>query len=132
MIPARFDYHRPADVAVRARAPRRAGRRGRRARRRPQPHPDDETARGRTGPHLVDLQDVVELRGIARVGSDLAIGAMVTQHELLSSALEAEEVPLLREAAQQIADPQVRHLGTVGGNVANGDPGNDMPGLIPG
>jgi CO/xanthine dehydrogenase FAD-binding subunit len=38
--------------------------------------------------------------------------------------------PILREAALQIADPQVRYVGTVGGNVANGDPGNDMPGLM--
>jgi carbon-monoxide dehydrogenase medium subunit len=39
-------------------------------------------------------------------------------------------VPLIREAALQIADPQVRYLGTIGGNVANGDPANDMPGLM--
>jgi carbon-monoxide dehydrogenase medium subunit len=36
----------------------------------------------------------------------------------------------MREAALQIADPQVRYMGTIGGNVANGDPGNDMPGLM--
>ncbi|MEM6423049.1 MAG: FAD binding domain-containing protein, partial [Pseudomonadota bacterium] len=42
----------------------------------------------------------------------------------------AEAAPILREAALQIADPQVRYVGTVGGNVANGDPGNDMPGLM--
>jgi carbon-monoxide dehydrogenase medium subunit len=58
---------------------------------------------------------------------------MVTQHELIESPLPAEATPLLREAVLQIADPQVRYLGTlgtVGGNVANGDPGNDMPGLM--
>ena len=42
----------------------------------------------------------------------------------------AAAIPLIREAALQIADPQVRYMGTVGGNVANGDPGNDMPGLM--
>ena len=39
-------------------------------------------------------------------------------------------LPILAEAAHQIADPQVRYLGTLGGNVANGDPGNDMPAVM--
>ena len=38
--------------------------------------------------------------------------------------------PILRETAEVIADPQVRYVGTIGGNVANGDPGNDMPALM--
>ena len=42
----------------------------------------------------------------------------------------ARAAPIVREASLQIADPQVRYVGTVGGNVANGDPGNDMPGLM--
>ena len=44
------------------------------------------------------------------------------------SELLAARAPILREAAPLIADPQVRYMGTIGGNVANGDPGNDMPG----
>ena len=58
------------------------------------------------------------------------IGAMTTQHELITHAGLAAALPLISEAALQIADPQVRYVGTVGGNVANGDPGNDMPGLM--
>jgi carbon-monoxide dehydrogenase medium subunit len=54
----------------------------------------------------------------------------VTQHEVLESDLLAQKVPLLAEAARQIADPQVRYVGTIGGNVANGDPGNDMPAVM--
>ena len=42
----------------------------------------------------------------------------------------AARAPILKEAATQIADPQVRYMGTIGGNVANGDPGNDMPGVM--
>ncbi|HSF94928.1 MAG TPA: xanthine dehydrogenase family protein subunit M [Thermohalobaculum sp.] len=80
--------------------------------------------------HLVDLQDIAELKGIAREGGDFVIGAMTTQHELISSDELAGAIPLIREAALQIADPQVRYVGTIGGNVANGDPGNDMPGLM--
>src|SRR6202012_4429085 len=58
------------------------------------------------------------------------IGAMTTQHELLASGEIAKSIPILHEAALLIADPQVRYRGTVGGNVANGDPGNDMPALM--
>jgi carbon-monoxide dehydrogenase medium subunit len=79
--------------------------------------------------HLVDLQDIADLRGIT-VGDTIRIGAMTTQHALITHAGLAAAVPLLAEAALQIADPQVRYLGTIGGNVANGDPGNDMPGLM--
>ena len=55
---------------------------------------------------------------------------MVTQHELVGSDLVAAKIPLLRETSLQIADPQVRYVGTLGGNVANGDPGNDMPAVM--
>jgi aerobic carbon-monoxide dehydrogenase medium subunit len=80
--------------------------------------------------HLVDLQDIAELRGITVSGAQVTIGAMVTQNELIGHAGLAAAAPILREAALQIADPQVRYVGTIGGNVANGDPGNDMPGLM--
>lgn len=80
--------------------------------------------------HLVDLQAIEELRGIAVGGGTIRIGAMVTQAELLAGKDLTAAAPILHEAALQIADPQVRNMGTVGGNVANGDPGNDMPGLM--
>ena len=83
-----------------------------------------------TPDHLVDLHGVAGLKGIAREGDRMVIGAMATQHDLLASAEIAASLPILHEAARQIADPQVRYCGTVGGNVANGDPGNDMPALM--
>jgi carbon-monoxide dehydrogenase medium subunit len=55
---------------------------------------------------------------------------MTTQHDVIGSELLATHVPILRETAALIADPQVRYMGTIGGNVANGDPGNDMPALM--
>lgn len=79
--------------------------------------------------HLVDLQEIADLKGVT-VGDTIRIGAMTTQHVLITHAGLAAAVPLLAEAALQIADPQVRYMGTLGGNVANGDPGNDMPGLM--
>jgi len=80
--------------------------------------------------HLIDLQDIADLKGINVSGDTVTIGAMVTQHELITNEALASAIPLMREAAKQIADPQVRYVGTVGGNVANGDPANDMPGLM--
>ena len=80
--------------------------------------------------HLIDLAAVDALKGIEAAGGAIRIGAMTTQAEIVASGLLAEKVPILREAALQIADPQVRYCGTIGGNVANGDPGNDMPAVM--
>ena len=79
---------------------------------------------------LVDLAGIAALRGIKKTGGNIVIGAMTTQHEVLASALVAKNVPILHEVAILIADPQVRYVGTLGGNVANGDPGNDMPAVM--
>ena len=129
MIPAGFDYHRPRtlDEAIALLAA----------------HDDDARIlagghslipmmklRLAAPQHLVDLQDLAELRPIRIDGQSLVIGAMATQQEVIASALIAAKCPILREAALQIADPQVRALGTVGGNLANGDPGNDMPAVM--
>lgn len=79
---------------------------------------------------LIDLSGIAALKGIKKVGANIVIGAMTTQHELLASALVQKNLPILQETAILIADPQVRYVGTVGGNVANGDPGNDMPAVM--
>ncbi len=83
-----------------------------------------------TPEHLIDLHGIKDLRGVRRDGDKVVIGAMTTQHDLLASDEIAKTLPILREAALVIADPQVRYCGTIGGNVANGDPGNDMPALM--
>jgi len=129
MIPAAFEYHRPKDMpGVIALL---------------EEHGDE--ARVMAGghslipmmklrmaevPHLIDLQDVAGLGGIEIDGDTIRIGAMTTQAEIIDHAGLSQAAPIRREAALQIADPQVRYMGTVGGNVANGDPGNDMPGLM--
>jgi aerobic carbon-monoxide dehydrogenase medium subunit len=83
-----------------------------------------------TPTHLVDLAGVAELKGVRLEGSEIVIGAMTTQHEIIGNKLLTQHAPILRETAEVIADPQVRYVGTIGGNVANGDPGNDMPALM--
>ena len=129
MIPGSFSYHRPATVADAVKLLADLG--------------DDARAlagghslvpmmklRLATPSHLIDLHAVAGLKGIRRDGNKIVIGAMTTQHELLASDEIATSLPILHETALVIADPQVRYRGTIGGNVANGDPGNDMPALM--
>ncbi|WP_321397012.1 xanthine dehydrogenase family protein subunit M [Emcibacter sp.] len=79
---------------------------------------------------LVDLGKIDELRGIRVEKKHIIIGAMTTQHEMINDETLHSACPIIREAALLIADPQVRYCGTLGGNIGNGDPGNDMPGLM--
>ena len=80
--------------------------------------------------HVIDLKDVGDMSSIELTSDTIEIGAMVTQHAIIEHVGLAATAPILREAALQISDPQVRYMGTVGGNLANGDPANDMPGLM--
>jgi aerobic carbon-monoxide dehydrogenase medium subunit len=80
--------------------------------------------------HIVDLGGIADLKSISQNGDRIVIGALTTQAELIASDLLSAQLPILRETALLIADPQVRSCGTLGGNVANGDPGNDMPAVM--
>ena len=80
--------------------------------------------------HLIDLNGIAELRGIREEGGMLWIGAMTTENQLIWSDLLQTRCPLLVEGARQIADPQVRYRGTLGGDLSHGDPGNDHPALM--
>ena len=78
---------------------------------------------------LIDINRIPELRGISEQGGVIRIGAMTSENELIASPLLQAKLPLLVEAALLIADPQVRNRGTIGGDIAHGDPGNDHPAL---
>jgi carbon-monoxide dehydrogenase medium subunit len=78
---------------------------------------------------LIDLNRIPELRGIREERGLIRIGAMTTENELIASKMLQDRVPLLPEAAHVIADPQVRNRGTIGGDIAHGDPANDHPAL---
>lgn len=129
MIPGQFNYHRPGTLAD---AVKLLADLGDEARPLGGGHSLIPMMKLRlaTPEHLVDLAGIGELKGIRRDGGAVVIGAMTTQHELLASKEIASSLPILHETALLIADPQVRYRGTVGGNVANGDPGNDMPALM--
>jgi len=129
MIPGPFAYHRPTSVKE---AVGLLGSLGEDARALAGGHSLIPMMKLRlaTPAHLIDLAGVADLKGICEDGRDVVIGAMTTQHELVDSNLLAKKIPVLRETSLLIADPQVRYVGTIGGNVANGDPGNDMPAVM--
>ena len=129
MIPGAFDYHRPNSVANAVALLAKLGEEAR-----PLAGGQSLIALMKTRlaapEHLIDLSAIADLRGAREHGLDIVIGAMTTQHELIASPLLAKFLPIIAETALVIADPQIRYKGTLGGNVANGDPGNDMPALM--
>jgi carbon-monoxide dehydrogenase medium subunit len=80
--------------------------------------------------HLVDLRHIEELRGVRAEEGRLVIGAMTREADIESSPAIAEHAPLLAETSSVIADPLVRNMGTIGGNAAHADPGNDHPAAL--
>ena len=129
MIPAPFDYHRPGTldeaVALLAR------------------HGDAAKVLSggmsllpvlklRLGSvaHLVDIGRIPGLEYVKEEGGTLRIGGGTRQATLERSELIAAKYPILRDAVVLIADPLVRNRATVGGNLANGDPGNDLPAIM--
>jgi aerobic carbon-monoxide dehydrogenase medium subunit len=129
MIPAPFDYHRPRSVDETIALLAQHGEEARVVAGGHSLIPMMKLRLARPA-HLVDLQDLHELRGIRSETGAVVIGAMTTQHDMISSELLAARCPIVRETSLQIGDPQVRYCGTLGGNLANGDPGNDMPAVM--
>jgi len=129
MIPAGFEYHAPRSVAD---AVKLLGSLGPEAKLLAGGHSllPMMKLRFATPAHLVDLGRIAALKGIAQVGDEVHIGAMTTEQDLLRSPLLAQKVPLLTEGVGWISDPQVRARGTLGGDIAHGDPGNDHPALM--
>src|SRR5258707_1785629 len=75
---------------------------------------------------LVDIGGIGELKGI-EVGDRVRIGALTTHAELLASEPLRKVLPIFHQAADMIADPQVRNRGTIGGSLAHADPAPDCP-----
>jgi carbon-monoxide dehydrogenase medium subunit len=128
MIPAAFEYHRPASVDEALHLLRQ--------------YPEAKLLAGGhsllpmmklrvlTPPHLIDLGRLRELRGITRDGDHIVIGALTTHWEVESSDLLHREVPLLAETAARVGDVQVRNAGTLGGSLVHADPAADPPAAI--
>ncbi|HTI73867.1 MAG TPA: xanthine dehydrogenase family protein subunit M [Mycobacterium sp.] len=75
---------------------------------------------------LVDLGRIDELRGVRDDGDALTIGAMTTYYGLLGNPLISKHALLLADATRTVADPQIRHRGTLGGGIAHADPAGDL------
>jgi len=79
------------------------------------------------------LVDINRVEGLSYINEDkdwLKIGSMTRQSTVDHSPLVREKYPLLADAVSVLSDPVVRNRGTVGGNIANGDPGNDYPAVM--
>ena len=79
---------------------------------------------------LVDIGRLRDLSYIREDGTELAIGALTRHHDLANSELLQARCPIIPFAAAQIGDPSVRHVGTIGGSVAHGDPAGDLPTVL--
>jgi carbon-monoxide dehydrogenase medium subunit len=126
MIPAKFDYTRPASVQDAVRALADGG----------------EDAKVIAGGQsllpllrlrlsfpdlLVDVGGIDGLRGVRDEGNSLWIGALTTHDEVVRDPAIAAHCGLLSETAGMVADPAVRHRGTLGGSLAHSDPAGDLP-----
>lgn len=128
MIPARFEYHAPSSVKEAIALLAQYG-------------PDAKLLAGGHSllpmmklrfaqpVHLIDINRIPDLRGIRETGDTVVIGAMTSESEIINSPIVKARVPVLAAAARMIADPQVRNRGTIGGDIAHGDPANDHPAL---
>ena len=129
MIPAKFNYVRPSSVDEAVRALASGG--------------DDAKAiaggqsllpllrlRLAYPERLVDLGGLGELRGVRDTGDALEIGALTTHYEITRDPLIRRHCGLLAQATGTIADPAVRHRGTIGGGLAHADPAGDLPAVI--
>jgi aerobic carbon-monoxide dehydrogenase medium subunit len=79
---------------------------------------------------LVDVGRLADLAYVRDGGAHVAIGALTTHAAVAGDSLLQEHCPIVRYAAGQIGDPQVRHRGTIGGTIAHGDPASDMPAVV--
>jgi carbon-monoxide dehydrogenase medium subunit len=75
---------------------------------------------------VVDLGRVAELRGVREDGDAIVIGAMTTHADVIRDPLVQQHAPLIAQATQTVADPQVRHRGTFGGALSHADPAGDL------
>jgi len=83
-----------------------------------------------TPEHIIDISKIAGLSYITEDNGMLKIGALTTQAELEHSELCKEKYPIFGDATKLIADPSVRNVGTIGGNIAHGDAANDHPALM--
>jgi carbon-monoxide dehydrogenase medium subunit len=129
MIPATFDYHRPSTLQDAVELLGRLGD-GAKVLAGGQSLIPLMKLRLASPRHVIDLNRITGLASIAERDGALVIGALVRESELEASDVVRRRFPILADACRVIADPLVRNLATVGGNLAHGDPANDHPAVM--
>jgi carbon-monoxide dehydrogenase medium subunit len=81
-------------------------------------------------PMLVDISRIQDLNSIKEEDGHIAIGALTRHHDVANSEALQQLCPILPFTASKIGDPQVRHVGTIGGSVAHADPAGDIPTVL--
>ena len=79
---------------------------------------------------LVDIGRIEDLSYVRDDGDRIGVGALTTHEDVHRDGLLKDQCPLLAHAAGEVGDPQVRHMGTIGGSVAHGDPASDVPTVL--
>ncbi|MFK4225878.1 FAD binding domain-containing protein [Streptomyces sp. NPDC019890] len=79
---------------------------------------------------LVDVGRIPELRGVRKDADALVIGSMTTHHDVIHDPLVRRHAGLLAAATETVADPSVRHRGTLGGSLSHADPAGDLPAVL--
>jgi aerobic carbon-monoxide dehydrogenase medium subunit len=79
---------------------------------------------------LVDIGRLSDLSYVRDAGEHVAIGALTRHADVNADPLLREHCPIVARAAGLVGDPQVRHRGTIGGSLAHGQPGSDLPAVI--
>lgn len=80
--------------------------------------------------YLIDINGIQGLSDISEENGVVKIGGLVREAEIEHSALLEKHFPLFKDVTKLIADPQVRNMGTIGGNLAHGDAANDHPAVM--
>jgi len=76
---------------------------------------------------VIDCSEIADLQGVRDDGNSIVIGAGTTHHDVMNSPIVKEHSPLLAMATATVADPAIRHRGTLGGALAHADPAGDLP-----
>jgi aerobic carbon-monoxide dehydrogenase medium subunit len=79
---------------------------------------------------LVDIGRLQDLSYVREDGDHVAIGALTRHHDVATSEALRSRCPIVASTAEQVGDPQVRHMGTIGGSCAHGDPAGDLPSVL--
>ena len=129
MFPPSFDYHSPATLAEAVALLARLGEDAKVLSGGQSLLPLMKLRLGQPA-HLVDIGRIPGLEGIDEKDGFLRVGGRTREAALERSELVRARYPLLADATAVIADPIVRNLATVGGNLAHGDPANDHPAVM--